>query len=591
MSISKATIETVRDRAHIEEIVKRYVPSLAKRGKNYLGLCPFHKEKTPSFTVSTDKQIFYCFGCHTGGNVFTFISKIEKLNFPDSVRHLGNLLGITVEEESSEKKDTFFAQYKKINQEAARQYHRYLKSPAGKTGLDYLLDRGVNMASIEQFGLGLAPDSWNFITNHFQNLKVNPENLLSAGLISVSDKNNQKRYYDRFRNRIMFPITNPREDIVAFGGRIIGNGEPKYLNTPETEYYKKGTILYGFPQARESISELKRAIIVEGYLDVIGCHQNGVKNVVAPLGTALTVNQIDLLLRYCTEIVLLFDSDSAGVKASLRSIDLLEERNVDIKIAQLPFGDPFEFLNAKNVREFMAIVDSALKPVDYKIHRIISLNKSGDKIKVLKSLFPILREIRYETERTHYLGLISRQLSINESDLRSDYSRFFKGAVPERVADTASSGKGEKIDFLARGYRDLVILLINYPELMEQAVIDFSEYDIADPVAGSIFTRLCEFYSKGEPISIGRFYDIFQEGEEKVLLDKTVFKEFQVISPMDVYTEIYINIKKKQIEDKLKGYFDLIQMKGSNPEYMAEIEVLRREKEKLSSFIYNKNVK
>ncbi|MCU0822314.1 MAG: DNA primase, partial [Spirochaetes bacterium] len=372
MSIPRETIDLIRDRAQIEDIIKRYVPSMKKRGANYIGLCPFHKEKTPSFTVSPEKQIFHCFGCQAGGNIYSFISKIEGLNFPESVKFVGNLVGIRVDEDKKDENTGEYKKLKDINNTAAELFHNTIKTEQGKKGLNYLLKRGVTKESIIEFKLGYSPDSWDFLTSYLNNKKI-PLNLASeAGLLSISDKGgDKKRYYDRFRDRVIFPIFNRRNEIAAFGGRILENGEPKYLNSPESRIYQKRRELYGFNIAKEHISSLGRAIIVEGYLDVIGCHQAGVKNVVAPLGTALTSEQVRTLSRLCSEIVLLFDADSAGINAALRSIDVVKDININLKIAVLPDGDPFDFIPRKGIREFMIVVDQALSPVDFQITRII----------------------------------------------------------------------------------------------------------------------------------------------------------------------------------------------------------------------------
>ncbi len=604
MAIPRDTIEIIRDRTHIEEIVKKYVPSLQKKGTNYVGLCPFHKEKTPSFTVSPEKKIFYCFGCHTGGSVFTFISKIEKLSFPESVRFLGNILGIKVQDEADSDKsisgrENQFA----VNKAAMLHFINVLNSVVGKKARDYLLNRGVFQNSIKEFSIGYAPDEWNSLVRYLSGKRDSIEEAVKAGLVVSKDKDGSMHYYDRFRGRVMFPIFTNSGDVAAFGGRIIGNEEPKYLNSPESEIFKKGNILYGLNIARSHIKELKRAIVVEGYLDVIGCHQNGIKNVVAPLGTALTLNQLRILARLCSEIVLLFDADSAGVNASLRSLEVSRDINVDIKVAELPAGDPFEFITARGVREFMSVVDSAIKPVDFRINKLISAGAGRNRIELLKDAFGIIREIDYETERSYYLRKLGSLLNIEEKDIRADYKKINNTAGTVRNSQntqqynalSAARKSGDSTDHPARIFRELVLLICHYPELIEQAMMDISENIVTDPLSKGIFKVLRDWYSKGEKITLDRLIDHFSDGNEKEFLENNLFREYIIESPKTAYTEIYINLRLFLIDQKINKYADELKKSDLSPhsdirDYLAEIEILRREKEKLSSYLYNKQI-
>jgi len=600
LSIPRETIDIIRDRAQIEEIVRKYVPTLQKKGRNYLGLCPFHKEKTPSFTVSPEKQIFYCFGCHAGGNVFSFISKIEKLNFPESVSFLGEMLGIKVKEEYDRARDPAYESILRINRTAMEIYREALRSAAGAPAREYLRRRGVSDESIAAFALGFAPDGWNYLTDRLAQRRIPLELAMRAGLVSISEKTGRASHYDRFRNRVIFPIAGRKNEILAFGGRIIDAGEPKYLNSPETEVFKKGNVLYGLNIAGEHVSALKRAIVVEGYLDVIGCHQAGVKNAVAPLGTALTSSQLRLLSRLCSEIILVFDADSAGIKASLRSLELAGEINAELRVAVLPEADPFEFISNRGVREFMAVVDTARGPVDFRLERVMAEASGRGRLDTLMAMFEVIRGVEYETERSRYLKKISSMLGAGESEVRGDFRRFLDGRpVNRREGATAQAAARERLDFLARSFRDLIALLCYYPELVEQAVIDFSEADIADPTARSLFSRLAEMHSAGETISLDRLYDYFPDGVEKEFLDTNLFREYRIESPAAAYSEIYLNIKRYLIDQKIQQYVDHIKkakspgsadMKLNVTELEVELEILSREREKLSAYIYNKRI-
>ncbi|MDY6969206.1 MAG: DNA primase [Spirochaetota bacterium] len=588
-------MDLIRDRAHIEEIVKKYVPSIKKRGNNYIALCPFHKEKTPSFTVSPEKQIFYCFGCQTGGNVFSFISKTEGLNYVESVKFVGNLVGIEIKDEPSAKNESKLNKCKEINRIAMDFYHDTIKSERGKRGLEYLLKRGINKNSILEFCLGYSPDSWDLLKNHFNNKNIPLSVPSEIGLLGESSKTGTKKIFDRFRNRIIFPIQDHRNDIVAFGGRIIGAGEPKYLNSPESLLFKKRDHLYGLNIAKKYISEVKRAIIVEGYLDVIGCHQHGVKNIVAPLGTALTINQIRLLSRFCSEIILLFDADSAGLKAALRSLETLEEVNVEVKIAILPEEDPFDYITKKGKREFMAIVDSAIEPIDFKIRLAAADYEKKDRLDVLFSVFNIIKNVKYDTEKNFYLKKASSILNIEESLIRDDYNKFISNKNKFETKSEIIDPNNNKIDFITRSHRDLIRLLCFYPQLIEKAILDFSEEEFYDTISKNIFKKLVEKFSNNDNITIDEIFDFFYQGEEKEFLEKNLFVNFFIENPDIAYSEIYINLKLYQIEQKISQYINEINKPVSNRncepnDYLAEIEVLRREKEKLQSYNYNKTV-
>ncbi len=592
MSIPQQTIEQVRERARIEDIVRNYVPSLKKKGKNYLGLCPFHKEKTPSFTVSPEKQIYYCFGCHAGGNIFSFISKIERLNFPESVRHVAALVGIEISEEGKSRGDEKRDYLLRINQYAMNLYHRNLLAAAGKQAHEYALKRGLTEESIKEFKLGYAPDSWNFLTGQLSAKDVSLELSAGLGLVALSTKSTPGRYYDRFRNRLIFPIINQKNEVIAFGGRVIGDGEPKYLNSPESELFNKGTILYGFNAAREHISELKRAIVVEGYLDVIGCHQHGIRNVVAPMGTALTRQQVELLSRSCTEVVMLFDADSAGIKASLRSLDVTAAKNLTVRVAQLPGGeDPFEFIVKRGMRQFMAVVDSAVSPDDFRIQRVFEETRHFDTVRRLPLFFEVVREAASETAKSLYLKKISGLLNLDEKAVRNDYGQFIRGtSIVQQAAVSGKAAADEDLDFLARGHRELVLLLLQYPDLLEKAAFDFTGDEMKDTVARNIFGALMELYGGGGEVSIDRMFNIFPDGKENLFLEESLSRHYDSIDFKAAYAEIYINLKLYQIERKIEHYAGLLgrQDGGGSGEYLTELEVLRREKEKLLKFKQNK---
>ncbi len=589
MYIPPETLDLIRNRAAIQEIIKRYVPSLKKRGRNYVGLCPFHKEKTPSFSVSPDKQMFYCFGCHTGGNVFSFISKMERLEFPESVRFVANLVGIELDQHDTGEAKLLDAIHR-LNAAVMEAYHRSLKGPQGKKGMAYLSARGINEASIDAFKIGYAPDSWDYLTREVLRSSRNIELAESVGLLRKSQKRVDSRY-DVFRNRIIFPIMNASGAVIAFGGRTIGDDPRKYINSQESESFKKRSVLYGFHIAKDSIRDLDRSIVVEGYLDVIGCHQAGISNVVAPLGTAITGDQIRLLGHHCTEIVFMYDADSAGLQAGMRSIEVSDETNLDVRIGMLPEGDPFDFITAKGPREFMVVVDRALKPVDFRIARIMEDLERAGRVATLMKLFGVIQGLSLETERSVYLKKISTLMDLDENSIRADFKSFMtKGRRGE--PDTPHNDTDDVTDLVTKSYRDLAALICRHPELIEKAVIDFTVKDIPDQISRSVISKLSDLYFSDQNFTIDKIFDFFPSGPEMDFLNQVFHNEHPVANPGAAYTEIYINMKVREIDDKIDRYAEKIKSSpdGASHEYISEIEVLRREKEKLSQYIYNKFV-
>ncbi len=589
MYISRETIDLIRERAPIAEIIKRYVPSLQKKGRNHVGLCPFHNEKTPSFSVSPEKNIFHCFGCGETGNVFTFISKIEKLEFPESVKRVAELIGIDIPDSAGDQKPEKNRAEYEMNRRAMELYRRNLFRGSGTPGMSYLVKRGVSEKAIGDFSLGFAPDSWSFLTDAIMKNRADISLAEKLGLVSMSSKGGGPRYYDRFRNRVIFPILSPSGDVIAFGGRIIGEGSPKYLNSPESEIFHKRNVLYGFDRAKSSIRDLNRAIIVEGYLDVIGLHQAGITNVVAPLGTALTENHFQILSRYCSEIILLFDADSAGLKAAMRSIEIADNFSIITKVAVLPSGDPFDYISEKGVRPFMAVVDSSLAPADFRINRIVAESEGRPPVQVLLGIFPIIKSLKYETERSSYLKKVSTMLKLDESSVKSDFNRYMANLPIDRTKNREVKER-QSGDFLSRSYRDISRLLLAYPFLIEKAAIDFSGYHIEDIAFGPLLGAIFDLYRKEENITLDKMFDFFQEGVELDFLNRLAQVEISYENPESVYQELYINLKLYDINNKIDKYAGMIK---ENPgkdrqEYLTELEVLRREKEKLSNYIYNK---
>lgn len=426
-------IEEIRSRLDIVEVVSMYV-ELKKTGKNYTGLCPFHAEKKPSFTVSPEKQIFHCFGCQSGGNLFTFIMQIEELSFPEAVRFLGKKAGIEVEDKNfspAEKKALLLKERMQDLLHTAKKYFEEMlwKDPRGKKARAYLSDRGLTGETIKQFGLGYAADRWEGLAEKIKVLKLDSELAYKAGLLGKK----ASRYYDYFRGRIIFPIWDQHGQPVGFGGRAIDGQEPKYLNTPETVLFNKSKTLYGLNLALPHIRREKEAILVEGYLDVILLHQNGIKTAVAPLGTSLTEKQVSLLRGRLDKITLVFDGDTGGEEAALRGLKLLKDEGCRVNVAELPSGmDPADFILQNGAESFRRdVLDKARSLVGYKLFSIKKkkdLKKEEDRLHYWTEARKILADLTEPLERDEYLKKIAGEIGTSLEVLRGDLEKSSLGS-------------------------------------------------------------------------------------------------------------------------------------------------------------------
>lgn len=419
-------IEEIRVNNDIVEVISEYV-KLDKKGKNYFGRCPFHNEKTASFSVEPVKQIFNCFGCGKGGNVIHFIMGIENLDFRDAIKLLADRAKISIPETDTGVQDDSQARLKKalleINIEAARFFHNNLINGRDKAPLAYLIDRKIERQTITRFGLGYAADSFDTLYKHLKSKGYSEEAIIHSGLVIFKEET--KKIYDRFRGRIMFPIFDIRGNVIAFGGRVMDSSQPKYMNSPETEVYHKGKHLYAMNFAKNACS--KQIILAEGYMDVISLHQSGIINAVAPLGTALTENQGRLLKKYTEEIILSFDSDNAGQAAALRSLDLLHEIGCNVKVLTIPSGkDPDEFIKTRGVDEFKRIVSKAMNLVDFKLGLLdnkIDTTTNDGKVRFVDNAMVILDKIDNNVERELYVKKLSRELGVSEQSIYSELAK------------------------------------------------------------------------------------------------------------------------------------------------------------------------
>lgn len=427
-------IEEIRVNNDIVDVISEYI-KLDKRGKNYFGKCPFHNEKTASFSVEPVKQIFNCFGCSKGGNVIHFIMSIENLDFPEALKLLADRAKIQIPELTAGIQDDTKAKLKKellqINVEAARFFHNNLINENNKEPLSYLTNRKIDKNTIVKFGIGFAQDKYDTLYKYLKEKGFSETSIANSGLVIIKEET--KKIFDRFRGRIMFPIFDIRGNVIAFGGRVLDSSQPKYMNSPETEVYQKGKHLYAMNFAKSSCS--KQIILAEGYMDVISLHQSGIINAVAPLGTALTENQSKLLKKYTEEIILSFDSDTAGQAAALRSLDLLNDMGCNVKVLSIPSGkDPDEFIKTHGVDEFTKLVNKSKSLLDFKLDILddkIDTSTNEGKVKFIDKAVLILDKIDNNVERELYVKKMSKDFGVSEQSIYSEIAKRQRGNQTE----------------------------------------------------------------------------------------------------------------------------------------------------------------
>ena len=485
MSIPDYKIDEVREATDVVDLISGYV-TLKKKGQNFFGLCPFHPEKTPSFSVNSDKQIFHCFGCGAGGNVFTFLMRSEEINFPESIKSLARRAGIQIEyDEKDEARSQENESLYYLNEFAAKFFQESLLSKKGEHAFNYLKDRGLSSEDIEAFGLGYAPPGWQGLITQAKNTSNDLELLHRAGLTL---KKEEGGYYDRFRDRIMFPILNLSGRAVAFGGRKLSENDdsPKYINSPETSVYEKGKMLYGLFQNRDEIRKQKKSVFVEGYMDLLSLVANDIKNVVASLGTSLTEEQSRLILRYSKHAVLMYDSDSAGIAAALRGADILLETGLDAFVVRLPKGhDPDSYVLENGTEALLKKIENADNLFDYKVQH--SLDKPPEnRREEVRSILESIARIKDAIQRSLIITKVSEQLNVSEKALWSDLAPILQqkqkgerrqSEISKRLNDlgkTRKSGRGEK------AVADLIRIMIHDWNLAEYVFANLDLTELKD---------------------------------------------------------------------------------------------------------------
>ena len=590
MYFSEELISEIIEKNDIVDVISQYM-KLKKSGRNYIGLCPFHSEKTPSFNVSPDKQLFYCFGCGVGGNVSTFIQKIEKLNYPESLTFLAERAGIEIkvapnekEKEKSRRKKLLY----KINREAARFFYNNLKSNA--SAIKYLKDRGLSIEIVKKFGLGYSLDSWDSLKNFMAANGISSELVYSAGLLIK--KSNGADYYDRFRNRIMFPIIDLKGNVIAFGGRVMDDSKPKYLNSPETEIYIKGNNIYGLNLVK-NIKDLKNIIVVEGYMDAISLHQYGVNNVVASLGTAFTENQARLLKRYANEIIIAYDSDAAGQAATLKGLAILEKEGCNVKVIRLPKGkDPDEFIRQEGLEAFNELIEKSMSLIDYKIYNLkqnTDITNIEGRVRFIKQLSSILIGLDSPAEIDAYIKKYSKEMQISEmaiyDELNKLKKRYTSGNSRNNILDRNSITINGNKTITGELIAEIKLLNIciqdkNRAEnIFNQIKPDYFTSTINKKIAEIINLKIKE----GKMISAGEII-IHLENEEdvkkaaEILSIEMTDNDLKLVdSYIDKLYQAHIQKRIEELTKKMNEYYEIGDKDKSN-ELFKEIMELQKKK-------------
>ena len=506
-SIPDETIRRIKNTADIVDVIAEHVV-LKKAGRNHVGLCPFHAEKTPSFSVNAEKQIFYCFGCHTGGNVISFLMQKEGLSFPDAIRKLAARYGLEVPTDhlTAEQKERLSEHERlfRINEAATKFFQQVLQEPQkGQKAMTYLLGRGMTRKIIDGFQLGYAPDRWDALFQYFQGRRAPVDLLSKAGL--VVPRKDRSGCYDRFRNRVIFPIFNVSQQVIGFGGRVMGAELPKYLNSPETPLYNKRRCLYGIHAAQRAARDSGKVYVVEGYFDVLAMHLYGIENTVATLGTALTPEHVQLLkgmVGHSGQVFLVYDSDQAGIKAAQRSVPIFEAGFLDARVIILPRGqDPDSFLREFGPDDFFKAADKALGMVSFVIDSAIhtyGLTLEG-KIRALSEIQETLAAVQDTVARSLYIKQAAEKLEIDEAAVMEKVRQITTSRQPGRMA-VAHSAKDAHIIASTDGVRleqQIVAMLLCYspmiPDIVERDIVDHFE----DATLQTIARKVLQQHPKG----------------------------------------------------------------------------------------------
>ncbi|MGI6490818.1 MAG: DNA primase [Pelotomaculum sp.] len=585
--IPEDVLETVRQRSDIVEVVSRFV-QLKKKGKNYVGSCPFHNERTPSFTVTPGKQIFYCFGCGAGGDVFKFLMLKENLSFQEAVTTLAQQSGVTipvVESPLQQERARRFKLYREVN-DLARNYFRQIleKHNGAAVAREYLAGRGITRQMREEFQLGFALPEWGSLLSFLEEKGLKAKQAVEAGLVVKTDAG---RYYDRFRDRLIFPIWDPTGQVVGFGGRVLDDSLPKYLNTPETSFFSKGRLLYGLHLARAAIREKGYVVLMEGYMDVITAHQHGIKNAVASMGTALTQEHGRLLTHYSRDVVVAYDADSAGEAATARSLDLLEELGCQVRVLRLPDGkDPDEFLHKHGPQKWETIVAGAPLLFQYKLEQLAGarpLRTPADKLHILRQVFPGLAGFNSEVEREEGLRSAARILNLSWETVYGEFRRFKlksskKWTKTDNIAKHmhTSGNQDEPGDAISKAERVLLRMALEDASLAKIIRDKLENGRFQDQRCQKIFDHCLEIAAKStyQPAEIAPYLN----DEEQALLSRLLTREIPGDDPVEIinsHIESIARCRRQERREKILKEIGEAEKLGIHYHLLQELMILK----------------
>lgn len=563
---SEELIEEIRSSNDIVDVISQYV-ILKRSGRNFFGLCPFHKEKSPSFSVSPDKQIFHCFGCGVGGNVIHFVSKIENLGFKDTLEMLANRVNIQLPEldgYDSDENAKLKSRLYKLNQATATFYHENLYKPSSKEAQEYIKKRKLDNNTLKSFLIGYS-GVFDELYTYLKSKGFSENEILASGLVN---KNENGRFIDRFRRRLMFPIQDVRNRVIAFGGRVLDDSKPKYINSAENLVYSKGRHLFGLNLAKNS--QKKNLIIVEGYMDCISLYQRGITNVVASLGTALTEAQGRLLRKHSEQVVIGYDADGAGQAATIRGMEILQNLGCDIRILQIEGAkDPDEFVVKYGPERFNKYVENAISLIEFKIKILkkdLNLENANDKIKFLKEIAKLLSKVNSDLEKEIYLDKISKTYNISKDAVQAEINKLLyadsKGAkVLEKPFKSfvKKDEPKEAVSEIDKKREDMIIyLLITYPDKSFNRIKNTIRMeDIQSETNRKIIKKLYEELEKGD---INNILDKFEETEEVNYLSGIMAQDFEIVDEqkaiddiINIYTKKKLINKRNEILKKLEA--------------------------------------
>lgn len=572
--IPESILNQIQERTDIVEIISGFVP-LKRSGRNFKAPCPFHHEKTPSFMVSPDKQIFHCFGCGAGGNVFSFLMKEERKDFREVVEMLADRAGIEIPKDKVVNSEALerAALFVKANQLAQDFYHAGLLSgKESQRARDYLKNRGISEATISHFKIGYASESWDSLSLAIKG-KI-PDTVLEKTGLVIPRK--ESGFYDRFRHRVIFPILDLKGACVAFGGRVMDDALPKYLNSPESEGYHKGRHLYGLFQARKAVSEKDLAIVVEGYMDLIACHQAGVENVVASLGTALTVDQVKLIKRHTKNVVILYDADKAGELATLRGLELFLEEGLEVKIVRLLKGhDPDSYIKEFGTERFREMLDQAKTLFDYKLlllkerfdHRAVE-----GKVKIANEMVLLFSKVQNEILRSAWLKELARELTLSEEALLAEMGK--NESRPRSVRSETRPPADSEIQTVEKL---LIGLMLDDSDYIAQAREEIRADDFQHHKARDIAKRLLTI--EAESVAAAQLINFYKDDPEGVRLISLACAETEkILDKQRAFTDCVVWVKRLRIKAEREGL-------------SAEILVAQREgdKNRINKLMYDFN--